>query len=271
MGDQARQNFITEQAARSFVTAASLGMIVGVDTEIKFGHIPDADTGQVQDVWHLGATIQEYVFPDRPGGEALTIVSDNPADVGLSMVVDYLDVAGLAQTADVVLDGVNLVTLVDVVATAVHRIKNISNTKFEGEVTVQGALAPNTIFAVARLDDQQTSQAIYTVPSNKVGLIVGISNSLNRGVGSDVKSIFELAIRHPNEVFRTRIRYGLQVQGTSNISSILAVPTPVPPWSDIKMRAEPTSNDVDVSSEISMLLFDTRLVPDEELTRMRSI
>lgn len=236
-----------------FLAAADLGLINGLITDAKFGHCPNCQA-VITDAWELGATIPEYVFP-LITGEQIVIDQVDPSDDGKDITVDGLNVAGFEQSQTVVAS-----SLADVVVPgtwrAVNRGYNQDNVKFAALITISN-IGGTEIFAAISPDDQQTSQAIYMAPINRVTLIRNFSNAVNRTGGPTLDAIKRLAIELPNGVFRTQIRYGLQREGVSNISSDLIVGIALPPLTRIKISTEPSNVDTDISAEWSMHQYDT--------------
>jgi hypothetical protein len=263
--------------SREYWTAAALGLIEGVDVEVKFGHCPDANP-VITDVWEFGGVAgntPEYIYPD-PAGESVTVegaLGDNQPIVieGLNADPDSNGVIGQPLiSGEITLNGT---TPVPVPGNwlAVNRCYSeaVVGDKFEGPVLVKGALSGN-VFCVASSDDQQSSQAVYMSPAKKIVVINNYSNAINKGGNQDALAIDRLAIGKNGKVFRTKIRYGLQKRGTSNLSSDLIIPVLAGPLSRIKAQAEPDSGPMDVSAEFSMLLFDEELVPDRVLAKVQA-
>jgi len=255
------QNFRIQQAVRDYRTAVAIGAVGRVSQEAKFGHVPSTALG-IQDVWENGAATSVYVFPPD-GGEAISISSASGSDTDILFNIEYLDAEGLEQNVDATLDGTNSVSIPNVIVTSVHRIKNISDTVTVGKVSVVGA---SGTYATAAVDDQQSSQAIYRVPSNKVALVLGAESSLNKTTGADASVIFRLAVRMVGQVFRTRKRYGLQRNGANYHPTNFQVPVVVPPGADIKITADASVTLMDVSAQFSMQLIDWDVLTDDAKT-----
>ena len=242
------QQLLTDQ---DFIMAATLGFIPGVETVVKFGHCPDV-AAVVTDVWERGLAQPLYLFP-ASAGEAMEILG-NVVDTQ-DVVVIGLDETGLPKTATVTLNGTTPVALPGVWS-AINKAYVDSATRVAGPVLIQGDGSTSAeIFAQISTKAQQTAQAVFRVPSNKVAVIVALSNAVNKGGGSGVQDIKRLVIAKPGKVFRTRLRYGLQKTGTSNIPSNFRVPTVLGPSFDVKAQAEPDAASVHVSTEFSMILF----------------
>lgn len=258
-----KQDFQASQQFKDYIIALALGLVPGSVPEVKFGHQPNASSGILTDIWELGPTQPIYIFP-AVAGEVVTVKSNNIADTE-PVVIIGLNAAGLEQREEVTLNGTTAVP-VPGVWTAITRMFNDGSNDVVGLVTIQGDGSTTTnVFAAMEIDDQQTSQAIYTVPSDKVAVITNFSTAVNKSGGADVSCLFALKIAKPVKIFRTQIRYGLQAKGTSNISSNLIVPIPLGPGFKVRTTANSSANTTDVSAEFSMQLIDKTLVPPEVL------
>lgn len=238
----------------SYRDALQLGLVTGVEDDAKFGHCPDAGA-VITDVWELGLTVPEYVFP-VDAGEAIEAVSDNAGDA-IKVTIAGLGVNGLEQTKSITLNGLTPVP-VPGVWRAVNRAYNGNGTEFVGNIQIRGDGSTSVnVFAAIAPDDQQTSQAIIMVPADKVDVINNLSSALNRGGGVSANALIRLTVQPPGGVFRTQIRYGLQKDGTTNLSSDLIVRIAVPPLSRVKISAEPSMAGTDISAEWSKRSYNT--------------
>lgn len=231
--------------------AASLGAVDGVSVTVKFGHCEDAGAVET-DVWAIGGTQPVYIFP-LDAGESLTIESSEIADTQ-QIVVIGLDAAGLEVSVTASLTGATPVAISGI-WTAVNRAYNSDGTRITGSVLIKGSVSGN-IFAVIDVLEQQTTQCIYTVPSNKYAILRNVSSSINTGGNTDNTAIVKFLSQEPGGVFRTQVRYGLQQRGTSNISSDLIIPPVYPPLTRLKVTMTPDSSPMNISSELSMQLID---------------
>ena len=234
--------------------AVSMGLVDGVFPLAKFGHCSSAGLVKT-DVWELGDTIPVYIFPDD-AGENITIESSEAADTQ-SIVVQGLDENGLEVEKTVVLSGITPVAVTGLF-TAVNRAYNASSTLLTGNVFINGAVSGNTFAYIDPLE-QQTTQCVYLVPSNKYFLVNNLSSSINRSGNQDASSIVNLSAKLDGGVFRTQIRYGLQKRGTSNLSTDLTVPPFYPPSTKIKVSLTPDTTDMDISAYFSGVLVDSEV------------
>lgn len=249
-----RNELLTNQLNHGDISSGvmtSLGAVGGVSSVVKFGHCPSAGA-VITDVWELGDTIPLYVFP-ADGGETITIESSNAGD-NQTITVQGLDENGLEVSIDVALSGATPVT-VSGLFTAVNRAFNSDSTVTAGDIFIKGLSSGNT-FAYIDAREQQTTQCIYAVPSNKYAVARNLSTSINKGGNQDTVAIATMLVQQSGGVFRTQVRYGLQKRGTSNISSDLVLPPVYGPSSRIKVAIEPDAADVDISAEFSVQLID---------------
>lgn len=252
--------FQQDISSREFLIAAALGLIPGVQSEVKFGHCPDAAGTINTDVWERGGTQAIYLFPPD-AGEAMEMVSLAAGDTTQSVLVEGLDENGLPKTDTKTLNGVVPVAL-DGLWSSVHRICNraVDGDSFTADCIVQTAGGAGNIYAVADDDDQQTSQAIFKVPSDKVAVIINFSNAMNKSGGPSSSTVNRLRIARKDKNFQSRVYFGLQETGTTNLSSDAVLPLVVGPWSRIKAQATPSAGPMDISAEFSLLLIDTDLL-----------
>ncbi len=257
--------FQQNQSKIDFSSAVSMGLVKGVIPENKFGHCPDA-AAVATDVWERGAAQPLYIFPDS-SGEALEMVSANALDTQ-EIVVIGLDEAGIEKVEVLALTGTTPVPLPGLWS-AVNRAFNDGSTPVLGEVLVQGdGTTSINIFAAVCSVCQQTSQAIYTVPSNKVAVVRSFVATMNKPLGATVAAIFALQTARPGKVFRTQARFGLQENGTSNQSFDLPVSGLAGPSFKIKFVAEPSSGPADLSAQFSLLIVEKELIPKNVLAAL---
>lgn len=261
--------FQQDIVSREYFLAASLGLIAGVETVVKFGHCPNAGITPT-DVWEHGGTQPIYIFPPD-AGEALEMVSLEAGDAGISIVIEGSDASGKFKRDVKVLNGVVPVAL-DSTWSAIHRAYNDApeGTLLTDKVFIRTAGGGGNDYAVIDDDDQQTSQAVFKVFSNRIALIVNFSNAINKDAGGpNVGAINRLRIANQDKNYRSRVYFGLQQLGVSNLSSDSIIPLIVPPWGRIKAQTTPNTADMDISSEFSLLLIDTAFFSDTFITALQ--
>ncbi len=256
-----RKTFQELMQAHRYTDAVSLGFVAGVEPEVKFGHIPDAATSVATDVWENGAAQPIYLFPSD-AGDSIEMFAASTDTVNIT--IEGLTAAGIFQTQTVALSGTATATgAVTIPGTwrAVQRAFNDDSIDLTSQVTIRKVGDGTRVYGLIDPDDQQTSQAMFVVPAGKIAIVNNFSNAINKSGGATITGIFVFRIRKPSKVFRTKIRYGLQREGTSNLSSDLIVPILAGPLSQIKTTATPDFGPTDISSEYSMWLVDSDLVP----------
>lgn len=242
-----------------------LGLIRGAESEVKFGHSANS-TNVNTDIWARGDVQPVYIFPNV-AGEVVEILSTEIADTQ-QIIVFGLDELGLPKIITVTLAGTTPVELPGL-WTAVNRCRNDSASNFTGVVNIQGNGSTSTnIFATALAVDQVTTQAIYTVASNKVAIICGYLATINKTGGTTVNTVFTLSTARPNKVFTTNTVFGLQREGSSNANSELCIPELVGPGTKIKVKGLASFDGTDLSANLSIMLIDKDLVPDETLVSL---
>lgn len=246
--------------------AVVLGLITGASTDVKFGHVSSAGIAKT-DVWELGVSQAVYIYPDA-AGEDVTV--NGIAGDTQNIVIEAINKAtGLAVTVSVTLNEATPVNVPGGPWSAINRMFNDDSTVFVGPVTCQGdGVSSTNVFATMIADNQQSSQAIYMVPGNKVAVVEGFLTAVNRTGGATLAAIFTLETSKPNKVFRVRKRQGLQKDGSSNVPDKFQIPLLIGPLSKIKATAFPTSADTDVSAEIPMKLVDKDSIPADILAAL---
>lgn len=247
---------------QEFFLASTLGLCKVSDADVKFGYGTGIADGVLSTVW-AGTGIAapftpqpRYVFPVS-GGQPVEAVSGNVGDTQ-DVKISGLDASGLPQVETVTLTGTVPVAIPGT-WTAVNRAFNVGSTELAGEVVVRGTGAPNAnIFAVILPDDNQTVQTPYVVPSDKVAVVVNYSTAINKSGTQDASAAMRLIAKRPGGVFRTAIRYGLQRNGVSNISSDLVIPGVFPPSTQIEVTTEVSAvtGTTDISAEFSFILIN---------------
>lgn len=253
--------FQEQMSSRWYLDAVALGLIAGIEPEVKFGHTPVVTLGVRTDVWEYGQTQPVYLFPPDAGDsiEAYSTGADT-----VNITIEGLNPAGAFQTETITLSGVagaGGAVPVPGLWRAINRAYNGNGTDLVGQVFVRKVGDAARVYALIDTDDQQTSQTPYVVPANKIALVNNFSTAVNKSGGASAGGIFGFRTRRPGKVFRTQIRYGLQREGTSNLSSDLIVPVLVGPLSQIKTSVITDGAGADISAEYSMWLIDSDLVP----------
>jgi len=242
-----------------FGLRVAMGYVSGVEIQTKFGY--SLSLGGIHDVWG-GADLQAELVPPPATGVEMQIRSTDAADVGIEIEYLYVTPDGDEVTDTVTLNGTTPVDLGVGNIRFIQRAYNSNGTDFVGRVLIEdlGVAGAGNYYASILAEDQQTVQCVYLVPKSKVAYIINYSTAINKSGGTDVSCVFKLRIKKEGKVDRTRIRYGLQRGGTSNLTSDLITPVPIQPLSYVRVSVDPSAL-VEVSSEFTMLLIKEELIP----------
>lgn len=270
MGGDVRisQSAITQE----FFLAAALGLCRVSVSDTKFGYAPELANGAVCTIWagtkaSVGQLV--YVFPDS-GGETVEAVSSVAGDTTQSIQVEGLDVNGLPQTEVIDLNGTTVVPSGETWL-AIDRAFVVGAIPVVGEVVVQGdGVTSVNVFAVILPAEQQTVQAATMVPADKVMAVVGFDTALNKAGAQAASAVLRLAAKKSGGVQRTARRYGLQLEGSSNVPKNFIIPAVFPPLSQVSVTAEftVTSGTGDISAEFAYSLINSSAIPADVLASL---
>lgn len=254
------QAFQRDIANHHFHVAAAMGVIPGTVPLIKFGYCETVGLTHT-DIWHEGGT---YIFPDS-AGESIQAYSSDVGDT-MDIVIQGLNadpvdgIIGTALEATITLNGTTPVTIPGNWL-SVHRAFNDSDTNLIGDVTIDGTVSGN-VFAYVPADDNQTVQAIYMIPGDKVGIIVSAISAINAtGSPTGLYAVVRVVTAEFGKVFRTKFRFGIQREGTSYEASIGNIPGLLKPLEKVKIQARASVAATDISGYFSVYLIDKYLVP----------
>lgn len=258
--------------AQEMFIAAALGLMEGVEENVKFGYAPELATGADVTVWagtkaSVGQDI--YVFPDA-AGETVEAVSSIVGDTTQSIQLEGLDVNGAPQTEIIALNGTTAVASGEIWR-AIDRAFVTGAIPVIGEILVQGdGVTSTNIFCVILPADQQTVQAATMVPAGKVMVIINWSTAINKAGAQAASSVLKLVAQRVGGVLRTAKRYGLQLEGVSNISRDLIIPEVFPPLAHVSVVADftTTAGTGDLSAEFTYLLIDSDKIPADILAAL---
>jgi hypothetical protein len=229
-----------------YLTSVNLGYIEGVRTDSMSGYNNALPADVETTIWPFGGS---YVWPDRTG-EAMEIVSDNAADVGVVVQIQGLDGNGEMVNDLVVVDGL---TPVPTNATfgRVNFMLVINEPGCIGVLRLQGA-GGGPVYSGVQPLDQQSQQLIYTIPSTEVGFFLPAESTLNRpgGGGGGVATSLGVLIRRPGGPFWRAGRWGLQREGASAFLFETAEHPALTPWIDIIVTGTATAPGVDISGRV---------------------
>ncbi|KKM18514.1 hypothetical protein LCGC14_1664950 [marine sediment metagenome] len=140
----------------------AMGVYPGVSYINKFGHNPAVASGGTEEIWDGSAA---YVFPATALMVKLSQTTDQVAMRGETVEIQGLDANYAAVTQDVVL--ANPTTTPVVLGTALIRVNRMvlkSAVVADQPIRLHNS-AENQDYSVILVPDQQTEQAIYTIPA----------------------------------------------------------------------------------------------------------
>ena len=234
------------------------GDIDGVSHIEKFGMNTDVDSDK-ETVWD-GGGIYTYIET----AETLTVTSDDPADNPTGTGVRNVEIQGMNQAGEVVVE------TVDVGATTVAAFKRVFRAKAvsvgtsggnEGTISITSD-DTSTVLAIIGIDGTgsnaagrgQTFMALYTIPAGKTGYIT----QWTVGAGKqNTDAIAMLMTRDPNAVGdgAWNARDIITVSATT-YSKNYNVPIKLNAGDDVEVRAYSSVNNSLVSSTFCIILID---------------
>lgn len=264
IGATASGNLKTTNAENSLAIAK--GDVTGADSVNKWGNAKDFDSGDGKiDIWD-GAEDGEpyeqmtYVFSTTDAIDSIS--SESVADV-YDLTIEGLDINYNKVTQTKTLQGRTRVAL-DTPLLRVNRAYNNNGTEFLGHVFVYENTTLNLgvpidttkIRAIVHPGDQQTEMAIYTIPANVTGYILG-GYAATSGARKTTNYVITLESREQNKVFRTKQKFALSDEASSFVPFLYHTPEKVLEKTDIKMTAQMTSDTGgSVSAGFSIILLD---------------
>jgi len=253
-------------ATTDFLIEVAKGTVIGHSLVFKYGRNGEIDTGTApEDVWTYGGT---YTYNNTPSIQYIS--SDNALDNGMEITVEGLDENYEHQSVTVILNGQNQTQIgTGETFVRVFRCYNSGPIEFAGNLLIYddtvssvtlGVPSPTTsIKAEVKAIDQQTYMAIYTIPADKTGYLLGGAVSLTTGNSASKSALLDLRTKQFGGVFRSQELIEITSTGTSNFSQDLHAlgPLKIPEKTDVKATVRSVeANDTGVSAYFSILLVD---------------
>lgn len=229
----------------------------------KFGRNFDIDTGTVpEDVWAFGGL---YPFPTS--SVSMTLSSEDSTDTSDGVGARTVCVEGLDSNydeykVDLTLNGQNAVSIPEDLI-RVHRVRvNTAGTSGSNQGNLHvgygavGSGIPAVTLGYVRAGENQTLQAIYTIPNNKTGYLTDWEASMLRA-GNNKSADIELYFRQSGSVFQIKDHIGLTTAGTSFVKNPYTVPQVIPQKTDVVIRTDVVgADDTDVAGAFNLILVD---------------
>lgn len=241
----------TYQANDDFEASVALGLITKVARFNTVGVVNEPTANIETDISNL-------VGPRIPlpsnAGEALEIVSDDPADTDI-IQIDALGPGGvIIPTFTVVLDGTTPVALPGTIS-RINGAESVGVDGFDGDLLVRQS-GGGTVFAKLAEHEQVMSQCLFTVPADvKMYLKNRIATmQKSTGVSTDVE-ISIVRKKMTETKFKHIIELGAQREGSSNVIGGNCIPAIIVGPADVKMDVVASAAGTKIAGAFSGYLF----------------
>jgi len=229
----------------------------------KFGRNFDIDTGtDPEDVWAFGGL---YPFPTS--SVSMTLSSEDSTDTSDGVGARTVCVEGLDSNydeykVDLTLNGQNAVSIPEDLI-RVHRVRvNTAGTSGSNQGNLHvgygavGSGIPAVTLGYVRTGENQTLQAIYTIPNNKTGYLTDWEAQMLRA-GNNKSAELDLKFRQSGSVFQIKDHIGLINEGTSFVKNNYTVPQVIPQKTDVIIRTDVVgADDTDVAGAFNLILVN---------------
>jgi len=158
------------------------GKVSGMSHINKFGRNENIASGATEDIWDGSAA---YVFPATALMTKLSQTTDQAAYQGETVRIEGLDANMAAVRQDVIVDDTDSTTPV-VLATPLKRVNRmycLSAVVTDSSIRLHND-AENVNYSVIEPGNNQTLQAIYTVPAGKQAYVTGLYAAILAGGGN---------------------------------------------------------------------------------------
>ena len=242
--------------------AAARGLYDDIEIIRQFGRNNDVGTGTAETIWDGGAT---WVAP-ATGAEHHNIASTEAADAAGSTGAREVTLYGLDDEMEqrsevVVMNGTN-----DVLSSISYRMLYrmvVTSAGSGGEnagVITATAQASSTVTSQISAGMGQALMAIYAVPRNFFGYILGFYASINKSGGQASTADILLFSKNMNPDYATPAKrlkhiFGLQTTGTSMIYHVFGTPISIPEMELTWIEASVTANGTDISAGFDIVLL----------------
>jgi hypothetical protein len=239
-----------------FYFDVAVGEIRGHSSINKFGRNADVDNAAAEDIWDGGG-----VWNEPTVGQVYTMTSTSSADTSDGTGARTVQVSGLLSTTrllvneTITLNGTSWVTLTNNLQ-MVHRIIVLT--------AGSGGVNAGTIYAVGNTDgtvtaqinvgNNQTLMAIFKIPAESDGCLLGYYASANKATGQTATVNTILKAKANGEVWQIKEIVGLIKDGSSNIERKYFVPSCFEPLTIIKITMDSNVDDVDGSAGFDLVL-----------------
>ena len=216
-----------------FMLDLAAGRVAGWSHVNKFGHNDAVAVGS-EDIWEAGGDYTGFITT----ASTLEIFSSDANDTADGSGARTIKVSGLTPNYIELEETIALAGAGTVVSLGtylrVHRAIITSggvNGKNAGVITIQDTQP--VILASIGIGDNQTHQAVFTIPAGKIGIVTQVFAGMGVGTGASAESDISLLVRPLNEVFQVKFKLGLVTHWAHPPKPPIFIPTKA----DIKLRA----------------------------------
>ena len=251
----------------NFENSVALGQAEGYQSLFLFGRNDDIDSSAEEEFVAWG----DYTFQSTAA--PFYVSSTNASDVGLVYVVLALDDNWEQHICTVVTNGQNGVQLVAPTGETNFIRANImfnstpSETASLGDIylgteasPVGGEPADPNKVLLAGVNEQQSNQAVFSVPSTHTALLKSVVVTTNRNSQGGNSDIYLNTRQVGVGSWRRRTEAGVQVSGSSVIDYNLPFPVNLASKTDIKLSASVSSNNTALAGGFQLLLVDNSII-----------
>lgn len=233
------------------------GNVSGSAIVHKFGRNVDVDTAAAEDVWD-GGGLWAAPTAARTHDIASTSANDASGGTGARTVKIYgLDASYALQEETVTMNGVSNVETANTY-TMIHRMVVITAGSENANVGTITATAQTDATVTAQISAlyNQTLMAIYQIPAAKTGYLrtMYVATNSSGGVAPNVDAT--LFAKPDGEVFQTKMVLGVAANGSSHIFHRWEGGLILPAKMIVKVQAETSANNSDVSAGFDIILVD---------------
>lgn len=222
----------------------------------KFGRNADIDSAAAEDIWDGGG-----VWNEPTVGQVYTMTSTSSADTSAGTGAQTVQVSGLISSTGllanetITLNGTSWVTLTNNYQ-MIHRL--IVLTAGSGGVNAGTIYAvgntDGTVTAQVNVGNNQTLMAVFKIPAESEGCLLGYYASANKATGQTA-TVNTIVKAKPNgEVWQIKEIVGLIKDGSSNIERKYLVPSCFEPLTTVKITMDSNVDDVDGSAGFDLVL-----------------
>jgi hypothetical protein len=233
-----------------------MGVYPGVSAVNKFGENPTLASGATEDIWDGSAL---YVFPATALMTKLSQTTNQVAMKGETVQIEGLDANFVAVSQSVTLNASNTTTPV-VLATPLIRVNRMYVTS--AIVTDQAIRLHNDAesqdYSVILAGNNQTLQAIYTVPAGKKAFMTGLFAVINPGGGNPTSCDIKVWNTDNANSYAKQLKFvlGIDLDFASYIQHQFKPYKEFPAKSDIYMSATTVAAGASVSAGFDLILVD---------------